>query len=906
MATLFSIETVLLEIQKSLGLSLFTTKEKSKFKRLEMQMENFTDAWMTSLDEIFNALDMDDAAKRDAFEEVQEMLNFHKQLEGKLWTFAATEQQIVWHSLAHTLIPFMARKVAFWTDHDKLDKGMPGGKFWYLPEPVTEKGELSLLLPVGQVINWLQDLLRQPMNTVVKGLGDEKIKFKGGEDSLERSLYHWKKGSSLPAVSKINEYFPDTAELEFFGCFELPPGTTPEQAFSQARMFVDARGLTGSALQQEIPMNDLSQLQALLDDNVDSEVDVDVQHQFVRLLLERYQKPNMKTIRQRLLVARMAQDGYLRLLKFLCPGVNKFCCDYDKNKVRQLVALYQRVYNLTMKSIKHSTDHNEQNKFFEASLHPLEKVGLLTSITLSMKEVAVDWVAERLTRIFKDGGTALPNIAAFDRKAAEEILVREGKFVTLQQQEDKRREQLKEQLSDGIALRKKLSAESGFEVLFRLAERSKAGSKVSQLIVARLNELTSSPRQAMHVILLQLNWCLNNVQGKRPKETRHKVEILLAAAKANTDVENWQAIISTYEAKHHLSLNEFKVAGDLFRNALEQCHDRNYGPLRGEVARDLFAIEVSNQRLIPESHERYFRNMWYFGILEGDGVPEIEEVARQASNYFWDTLYTPYPGVPEQRSLVQEATEKVTSSFMRVCGKPDENDLEVWFKQHGNLKDKRLRTVQGDTILMLLIKMLASYRAANEKIKSIGSVSALKQCENMSVLLDNWASYLALMVEKWPKLVDMTDFKGQTPLMLAAQNGDSTIMEQLLKAGADPTIQDYKGRAALHSTAIAKFTQGTNLLLALDKGLDKQTVFDNTALHLAVEVGSPDIVRAISVAVPELKQVKNAQGMTPLDFIRFIIEQDDYVGLDGKLKEIGCSAGAGSKSDYQQVLAHLK
>ena len=56
----------------------------------------------------------------------------------------------------------------------------------------------------------------------------------------------------------------------------------------------------------------------------------------------------------------------------------------------------------------------------------------------------------------------------------------------------------------------------------------------------------------------------------------------------------------------------------------------------------------------------------------------------------------------------------------------------------------------------------------------------------------------------------------------------------------------------------------------------------------------------------ELKQVKNAQGMTPLDFIRFIIEQDDYVGLDAKLKNIGCSAGAGSKSDYQQVLAHLK
>jgi ankyrin repeat protein len=46
--------------------------------------------------------------------------------------------------------------------------------------------------------------------------------------------------------------------------------------------------------------------------------------------------------------------------------------------------------------------------------------------------------------------------------------------------------------------------------------------------------------------------------------------------------------------------------------------------------------------------------------------------------------------------------------------------------------------------------------------------------------------------------LNITDRYGRTPLMLAAQNGHTTIVELLLKNGADPNIQSDIGNTPLH------------------------------------------------------------------------------------------------------------
>ena len=57
-----------------------------------------------------------------------------------------------------------------------------------------------------------------------------------------------------------------------------------------------------------------------------------MEKRFIELLAIRYAKPEPKIIRHYFLMARIAQDCYIRLLKFLFPNVDKLCPDPSKNK----------------------------------------------------------------------------------------------------------------------------------------------------------------------------------------------------------------------------------------------------------------------------------------------------------------------------------------------------------------------------------------------------------------------------------------------------------------------------------------------------------------------------------------------------------------------------------------------
>ena len=64
-----------------------------------------------------------------------------------------------------------------------------------------------------------------------------------------------------------------------------------------------------------------------------------MEKRFIELLAIRYAKPEPKIIRHYFLMARIAQDCYIRLLKFLFPNVDKLCPDPSKNKLLQLMLL---------------------------------------------------------------------------------------------------------------------------------------------------------------------------------------------------------------------------------------------------------------------------------------------------------------------------------------------------------------------------------------------------------------------------------------------------------------------------------------------------------------------------------------------------------------------------------------
>ncbi|XP_067833241.1 transient receptor potential cation channel subfamily A member 1-like [Heptranchias perlo] len=87
------------------------------------------------------------------------------------------------------------------------------------------------------------------------------------------------------------------------------------------------------------------------------------------------------------------------------------------------------------------------------------------------------------------------------------------------------------------------------------------------------------------------------------------------------------------------------------------------------------------------------------------------------------------------------------------------------------------------------------------------------------------------------KLLNEGDEKGMTPLLLAAQNGHTKVVQLLLRKGA-LFVRDYKCWTSLHYAAFGGYTQTMEVLLQTNITLlDRVDDEGNTALHLAAREG---------------------------------------------------------------------
>ena len=104
--------------------------------------------------------------------------------------------------------------------------------------------------------------------------------------------------------------------------------------------------------------------------------------------------------------------------------------------------------------------------------------------------------------------------------------------------------------------------------------------------------------------------------------------------------------------------------------------------------------------------------------------------------------------------------------------------------------------------------------------------------------------------------LEWVDFTGQTPFLTAAQAGDTTVMKLLLKYGADPKINTFRGTSPLMAAAgvnwvyAQSWSEGEAQLLAAVKmcrelGMDvnQANSMGITALHGAANRGSDSIIQ---------------------------------------------------------------
>jgi len=871
MATLPLPEAILLEIHQSLGLPGYPTGKKTKFATGQDSLESHKDMGADVLHAIFEALDLDPQSRVDVIKNFKEFSNAYKFLELHTWTFAANQRQILWALMGHFFIPGIARHVPFWSLGQALDKGMPGGRFWYLPEPREVDGKASLSLPVAQVVDWLLDLLDMPLE---KFADQRSESTDGGHDGLRRSLYNWRTTTPI-RPDTIQKYFADDTVLHFSGAFLLPKEGSHAEQIAAALDFVKRKGLTADRLRLEIPMTRAGRVEAILDGRADE----DEQALFVECLVDRYSAPSLHTIRQRLLLARMMQDGYLRLLKFLCPGVDPQCADGQQNKLLQLLAIYKFVYNLTVDAWRNCQGQGRhvENAWFENHLPTWDRHGLFLSILPSRKATANQVLALLLTRRFYEvqGGDDLEDHIGLDAESALPIMRRSVERATAFADELNSELHLVQQLK-GSPPWPALQAEHRYWVVSQSAQAEGLSTRAKEAAIQRLRDLAATPAETVQAILFELDGYLNGERNNRPKDTRVKVQSLLDEAKASDGYVLWKAAILQYEAKHLLACNDFDGAGKLLREALEAGRERNYGLLRGEVARDCLAVDVANQKLIANNHEKYYREMLAGGMMgESEEIPTLEETARWASGYFWETLYKPYPDVRAEERLASGLAEKLFKGLMPLLSSGSQEDLQGWINGNRHLLKSSLPDVDGNSVLMILIKMRTHHMQRVPLMRMMTPPELQSEIKRFETMLEVWRQFLAQLAKEHPRQLNLPDLKGQTPLMLMSEAGDAELVSIMLQAGADPEMQDLHGMTALHSAIKSRVDGCVNALLDHPCQPNNLTRDGQSPLHTASWTANLHAVKRLLQMAPELAWQRNSQGATPLEQVEFLIENPD-------------------------------
>jgi ankyrin repeat protein len=136
---------------------------------------------------------------------------------------------------------------------------------------------------------------------------------------------------------------------------------------------------------------------------------------------------------------------------------------------------------------------------------------------------------------------------------------------------------------------------------------------------------------------------------------------------------------------------------------------------------------------------------------------------------------------------------------------------------------------------------------------------------------------------------DAVNRYGYTPLVIAAQAGNASLVRALLNAGADPNHPVPGGETPLMGAARAGSLDAVQALLAAGANPNaKEEERDQSALIWAAAEGHADVVRALIAAKADFR-IRLDSGFTPLLF----------AARDGKLEVVKALLAAGANPNEQ-------
>jgi ankyrin repeat protein len=129
------------------------------------------------------------------------------------------------------------------------------------------------------------------------------------------------------------------------------------------------------------------------------------------------------------------------------------------------------------------------------------------------------------------------------------------------------------------------------------------------------------------------------------------------------------------------------------------------------------------------------------------------------------------------------------------------------------------------------------------------------------------AADVAKMCELFPELINESDSRGFTPLIIAAYNNQGEIVRILLQAGADSSIGDRSGNTALMGAIFKGYDAIADMLLEAGADPNVQNGQGATALTFAATFHRNSLAERLLQAGAD-KSIADAFGKTPLDHAR--------------------------------------
>lgn len=484
------------------------------------------------------------------------------------------------------------------------------------------------------------------------------------------------------------------------------------------------------------------------------------------------------------------------------------------------------------------------------------------SILPSSKETGIDELATYLSYSFRiNASDVLDDVIGHDPKSCAEIAERTVRKLHHFYEEQTKTQGLKARMQQSSPWRA-LQNEQNYWVVSGVAQSTDLPIRLKEMTAKRMRELANTPFEKILVVIPELAYYLNGESKNRPKDCKNKVDALIAEAEKTEGYDLWKFAILQYKAKHLLAQNNFGEASQYFRDALEESFKCSYGLITGEIARYCLAIAVANQKLIRNNHEKYYREMLSGGIIESDQIPSIEEVARWAYSYFWEDLYKPYPGIKPQQPLSKTLVKPALDKLVPLLKQNNLAGLKDWLNSNNTLFKFNLPDVEGNSMLMLMLKLFFEAQKLMD-----------------ANILEIWENFLKDIFEKYPKQLNISDLKGQTPLMLAVEARETMLVEQMLAAGANANIQNYQGMSALHTACKIRTPKIFDAFCTESSDWNVTTVDGRLPLHTACWSGNLYAVKKLVHLAPKQLWEKDHAGFTPLELVENLIENPEALSM---------------------------